>query len=282
MLHVVAHAVSGEFLWCSHEEGLALWSRLLALQPAALCLMPDHVHLLTERYDRAAFFRLLSGYARWRNAHRGERHAGGVWLPHPPPDRPPGPKHLRRVYRYIALNPCRERLADDPLAWAFSTHRDAVGLAIPGAVRTARSPEELHHYVSADETVAVEGSALPLPRADAGRPAWGSLVAAVSALTRTPVDRLSAPGLPRQILVAAARQAGGMRVQPIAARLAVSRWTLQREPGVHPELLLLVARVLDEVRFPALGAQRFDRMPRWRRYLEEQPTRRARKDWLWG
>ncbi len=282
MLHVVAHARPRQLLWRSHEEGLALWSRLLALLPAALCLMPDHVHLLTERYHPMDFARLMSGYARWRHQHRGGEARGGVWLPHPQPVRPAGRLHLQRTHRYIALNPCRDGLAGDPLAWVYSTHRDSVGLALPAVLRPVRHPERLHHHISADASVAAEGSALPLRRVDAGRPGWGSLVAAVSALTRTPVERLAQPGIPRQLLVAAARELGGMRAGQIAASLGVSRWTLQREPGVQRDALELVARIVDEARFPALGPQRLDRAPRWRRYMEAQPDRRRRKDWMWS
>ncbi len=281
MLHVVAHAVHGDLLWRCHEEGLALWNRVLALQPSALCLMPDHLHLLTERYDRDAFVRLLSGFARWRHNHRGAG-SGAVWLPHPEPQRPSGRLHLRRTYRYIALNPCRDGLAGDPLGWEWSSHRDAVGLVVTPVVRPARDPAGLHGYVSADDAVDRKGTALPVPRADAGRPGWGSLVAAVSALTRVPVARIAQPGHARQLLVAAARELAEMPAATVARRLGVSRWTVQREPRVRPELLSLVLRVVDDTRFPALGGRRLDEDRRWRRYMEMQPGRRRRKDWLFA
>ncbi len=236
MLHVVAHAVSRDLLWRSHEEGLALWSRLLVLLPAALCLMPDHIHLLTDRYDHDAFVRLLSGYARWRHHRRGGQ--GRVWLPHPVPVLPGGPLHLQRTHRYIALNPCRDRLVADPLAWTWSTHRDGVGMT--------------------------------------------SSPVLVSALTRCPVDRLVQPGHPRQLLVAAARRLGGMPVMAVARRLGLSRSTVHREPPVRRELLDLVALVLDEPRFPALGSLRLDRTPAWRRYMDEQPARRRRQGWMFA
>lgn len=280
MLHVVAHAVSGDLLWRCHEEGLALWTRLLVLQPAALFLMPDHVHLLTERYEHAAFVRLLSGFARWRHHRRGGR--GQVWLTHPVPVRPTGPLHLQRTHRYVALNPCRDGLADDPLAWVWSTHRDAVGLAAPPELRPARDPDRQHAYVSADPSVAVEGSNLPLRRAGGWRPGWGSLVAAVSALTRCPAQRIHQPGHPRQLLVAAARQLGGLPATEVAWRLGLSRSTVHREPPVRRELLDLVAQVLDEPRFPALGPLRLDHTPRWRAYMRSQSARRRRDGWLYA
>jgi hypothetical protein len=280
MLHVVAHAVHGDFLWRSHEEGLALWNRLLVLRPSSLCLMPDHVHLMSEHYEHPRFARVLSGYARWRHHHRGGG-SGAVWLPHPPPRRPAGRLHLRRTYRYIALNPCRDGLVDDPLAWPWSSYRDAVGLAVSPVIRPVRDPIGLHSYVSADGAVAAEGTALPAPRADVGRPWWGALVAAVSALCRVPAARLAEPGHARQLLVAAARELGGMSAVAVARRLGVSRSTVHREAPVRAELLELVARVVDEPRFPALGSGWLDRRPRWQDYLRGQSLRRRRKDWMY-
>jgi hypothetical protein len=279
MLHVVAHAVFGEFLWRSYEEGLALWDRLMAMLPAALCLMPDHVHLLTDQYDRGAFAHLLSGYARWRHCHRGGP-GGRVWLEHPEPRQLLAPKHLRRSFRYVMLNPCRDGLADDPLAWALSTHRDSVGLCWPPVVRPSQQPERLHGYVSADPSVQVDGTALPIRRADAGKPHWRVLVAAVSALTRTPVARLREAGPGRQLLVAAALTLGALPPQRVAALLGIGRSTLYREPPVRPELLGLVARVCGDLRFAALHDERLDRERRWRGYMESQRRRRCGTSWL--
>jgi DNA-binding IclR family transcriptional regulator len=107
-------------------------------------------------------------------------------------------------------------------------------------------------------------------------------VAAVSALTRVPAARLAQPGHARQLLVAAARELGGLSATALARRLGVSRSTVHRELPVHSELLGLVARVLDDPRFPALGTQRLDHTPRWREYMQAQPARRRRKDWLFA
>ncbi|MFH1462894.1 MAG: hypothetical protein ABIO70_00705 [Pseudomonadota bacterium] len=279
MLHVVAHAVPGTFLWQRWEEGLALWTRLLALRPAALCLMPDHLHLLADRCDERAFIGALSGYARWRAHRRGG--AGGLWLPHPPPVSPGGRLHLQRTLRYILLNPCREGLADDPLAWSLSSHRDCVGLAWPPAVRPAPQPDRFHHYVSADAKVDPAGTTLPLPRPDAGAPGWAALQAAASAVTRTPADSLSEPGHGRQLLIAAARSLGGLSVLQIAARLGLSRFPVHREPSVGPDQLALVARVLGDPRFCALGDGDLGQSARWRRYLAEQPRRRGQEGWMY-
>lgn len=281
MLHVVAHALPGEFLWRSHEEALALWTRLLVLRPAALCLMPDHLHSMTEHYDRARFVRILSGYARWRHHHRGDP-GGQVWLPHPEPRGLSGALHLRRSFRYVGLNPCRDGLAEDPLAWAWSAYRDAVGLAWPPVVRTVRRPDELHAYVSADPSVDVNGTALPWPRADGGRPRWRELVAAVSALTRTPAGRLGKAGPGRQLLITTARQLGGLSIRAIASNLGVSSSTVQREAAGAPHLVSLVERVLGDLCFRGLHRGRLDHERRWRRYMDGQGRRRRRSGWLFA
>ncbi|MFH1466844.1 MAG: hypothetical protein ABIO70_20845 [Pseudomonadota bacterium] len=280
MLHIVAHAVPGTFLWQRWEEGLALWTRLLALRPAALCLMPDHVHLLVGRCDERAFGGALSGYARWLALQRGR--VGGLWLPHPPPVAPGGRLHLQRTLRYLLLNPCRDGLVDDPLAWCLSTHRDTVELAWPPVVRAAPQPDRFHHYISADHSVDPAGTPLPLPRPDAGPPGWSALVAVTSAVTRTPADHLPSPGPGRQLLIAAARALGGLSAARIGARLGLSRQTVHREPSVGPDQLALVARALGDPRFPALVDGDLGQSPRWRRYLAEQPRRRAQRDWLFA
>jgi hypothetical protein len=107
----------------------------------------------------------MGSFARWRNHARGER--GPVWQTHPAPQALPDVQHTRRTIRYVLLNPCRAGLVADPLAWPYSTHRDAVGLAVPGVRRIEREPERFHRWVSADGTVDVAGTALPVV-------GWGS------------------------------------------------------------------------------------------------------------
>lgn len=162
MYHFVARAAPGALLWRTWEEGLALWSRLVAAFPEAVAaaLMPDHVHLVLPHADPAGRLRdVMSAYARWRNAARRER--GPVWAPHPAPEAIPDAQHLRRTVRYLHLNPCRARLVADPLAWPFSTHRDRVGYAFPATVAAEPDPARFHRYVSADDTVDTAGTSLP-------------------------------------------------------------------------------------------------------------------------
>lgn len=142
---------------------LRAWLRLEAAwpRPLAACLMGNHLHLLVPGDPQEEATRL----ARVLNHLQGPvfRAAGT------PSE---GRVKLRRDIRYIALNPCRARLAADPLEWAWSTHRDMVGaVARPWvdrrtvlALEYGRDPLASHHrYVSGDPHVSVRST--PLPRA---------------------------------------------------------------------------------------------------------------------
>ena len=90
--------------------------------------MPTHAHVLHHREVTTGLRRAMASYARWRHHERGT--AGRVWLRLDEPTRSVTAQKRRRDERYVHLNPCRDGLVRDPLGWAFSTHRDAVGLAI--------------------------------------------------------------------------------------------------------------------------------------------------------
>ncbi|MFH1464077.1 MAG: hypothetical protein ABIO70_06810 [Pseudomonadota bacterium] len=273
MLHLTAHARPGTFLFTTWVEGLALWERLLTLEPVALCLMPDHVHLLAQRYDRARLVGALSGYTRWLGHRRGTPGLR-LWLPHPPPEVLPDKLHLQRSWRYVHLNPCRDKLASDPLAWPASTHRDACGVALPPACGRARDPAAFHRYVSGDPSVRPEGSPLPAPAVERGRPSLPQVVAAVSALTRTPVDTLPRAVGPRRLLVAAAVRLLGLRTGELAATLGLHPGTLRADLRRDPPDLSLVTRVLGDARFAPLDDRPLDQLPAWRAYMADQPYRR--------
>jgi hypothetical protein len=87
----------------------------------------------------------------------------------PEPERIPDLHHLKRQIRYVHLNPCRARLAGDPLQWEWSTHRDLAGCVSdpwpdPELLRhcfqapRARLAEAAHAYISSDPSVTVTGS----------------------------------------------------------------------------------------------------------------------------
>ncbi len=99
---------------------------------------------------------------------------------------------IRRSLRYLHLNPCRDGLADDPLAWAFSTHRDACGLMVQPVVPPRRDPAGFHAYVSADPHVSITGT--PLPGGQLARMPVLDVLAAVSAVTRTTLSGMKQRG----------------------------------------------------------------------------------------
>ena len=269
MRHLTAHAVPGTLLFHTWQEARDLWLRLVALGPPhALVLMPDHVHLVAEGVDPTRWHAALSGYALWRHHQRG-RAGGRVWAPSPPQREVPDRLHLERTTRYVLLNPCRGRLCTDPLAWPFSTHRDAVGLAVPGVRAATRYPERFHRYVSADPTVNVSGTPLPGGNAHAD-PA--SVVAAVSALVRQPVVGWDAPA--RDLAASVLRDVVKLSYRAVCRWVRISPATLCRLPRADSDVVARVLRVLGDPRFPALDDGDLRGSPAWRCYQQVRAEKR--------
>ncbi len=121
-----------------------------------------------------------------------------LWQLIPPPAPIPDGHHLHRQVRYIALNPCRKGLCQDPLEWQWSTYRDLFGASayLPqnsGSLASAlgRSNEKflpwLHKYVSEDSSVKVTGTSLPkLSKLNRFQSLQMNLLAAASALNEHP------------------------------------------------------------------------------------------------
>ena len=227
MFHHVARARPGCVLFDDAVEARALWVRITARTAGltALCLMPNHVHLLHRRDVKIELGRALSAFVRWRNARRGERGS----LVEPSPDSEPieGRTKIRRQVRYIPLNPSRARLVRDPLAWPFSTHLDAVGLALTPVRAAEPDRHGFHRYVSADPTVHVRGTDLPCP--PAGLCELDDVIDAVTAAARRPLFELvGSRGSERTRLIACARGLTAASPEEIAARLGVGRSTVYR------------------------------------------------------
>ncbi|MFZ5481508.1 MAG: transposase [Myxococcota bacterium] len=273
MFHVSVRARKGSRLFRTWEEGLALWRILARTFPelVALCIMPDHIHLLLPHGDpERRLTHALAAFARWRNARRGEH--GVVWADHAPPEALPDPLHARRTHRYVHLNPCRKHLVADPLAWPLSTHRDAVGLAAAPIMARERDPERFHRYVSADPTVDVAGS--ELPGVTFGDPRLEDVVAAVSAVCRVPTDDLLVRGPARTLALKTAAAHGLRDGAVLAARFAVDTRTVQRTTRRTPnrgarladEALSACVRAVGDPRFAALDAGDLRRLPTWACY----------------
>ncbi|MFH1467126.1 MAG: hypothetical protein ABIO70_22270 [Pseudomonadota bacterium] len=266
MYHFVAHAVLDRWLFHDWEEALALWVRLATLpELRALVVMPDHVHAVLGAPAVARWLAALRGYARWRSG-RACAAAGPTWMPLEPPEILPGWKHQRRTVRYVHLNPCRDGLANDPLGWPFSTHRDAVGLAAPAVIAPTRDAVSFHAYVSGDPSVEVAGTTLPFGRACARGVAPEGVLAAVSAVSRTPLAQLGQRGGPRDLLVGALRELSHASQPEVARLVGISVATVRRAPAISAAQLHVVERVLGDVRFAGLGEGDLARSPAWRAY----------------
>lgn len=277
MYHLVARAAPGTVLFREWAEGLALWDILVRTFPeaVAICVMPDHVHLVLPHADPAArLARAMSAYTRWRNHHRRAR--GTVWQAHPPAQAIPDDQHLARTIRYVALNPCRARLAPDPLTWPLSTHRDAVGLAGRPVVAVRRDAERHHAYVSADPTVDVAGTPLPsLPYADV---TWPDIRDAACQVLRVLPAALATRGPARTLAVKAAwhhglRDPAVLRRESGLGRTALWETVAEVPPRgarLDDPALNAIVRVVGDARFGPLWLGDLRRTQAWTRYRDRR------------
>ncbi len=272
MVHLVAHAVEGTVLFRTHAEARALFDLVAATFPgaAAICVMPDHVHVVVPAGSAGRLRHLCAAYARWRNGHRGE--CGRVWSPAPPPEEVPDGQHLRRTVRYVHLNPCRAGLVGDPLAWPWSTHRDAVGFALPAVREREHEPERFHRWVSGDPTVAVEGT--ELPGGVWGTVRWELVRDAVAGVFRVPAEALARRGPARTVAVRVAWMSELHDAEALAAATGLDRTSIYRVcAGApprslvhrHPDLHACV-RAVGDARFMALPTGDLRATPGWERY----------------
>ena len=251
--HLVARARRGTLLCNTAAEACELWRRIASTFPelVALCVMPDHVHLLLPGAPAAQrLARMLSGYARWRNWRDGTR--GPVWEPHPAPQPlADDGKHLRRTIRYIHLNPCRSRLVADPLSWPWSTHRDALGLCVRPVVNAVRDGERFHRIVSSDPTVSVVGTTLPVRARESS--SLLQVHGVVASLSRQPRESQLTRGPSRTLAVQVARMVTNEPAAQLGRFWRLSRGGLYtalrapRQPAVS-----VVLRVLGDPRFEGL------------------------------
>lgn len=218
-----------------------LWARLRKRFDhgvMACILMPNHLHLDLEGWfpEQARQLIGLELNAFSRSHFPGQR----IWDPVPPPQILPDLLHLKRHIRYVHLNPCRAGLAQDPLEWEWSTHRDCVGatqnpwIDLQRLVALFGVPErdfamEFHSYVSSDPSVKVAGTRLP-PRADlSGLVTRLELVGeAVLQATRLPANALKKRGSPARLLAAQmVWQLGGRNQRALAEWLGMKERSLR-------------------------------------------------------
>jgi hypothetical protein len=253
LMHVAMQAAPGTLLVRDWIEARALWDRLCRIERLrAAVVMPTHDHALVPKDQVSRVKEAARGYALWRNRHRGE--SGQVWGHGAEGVRVGNEKHVQRAIRYLHMNPCREGLVTDPLAWPFSTHRDMLGLAWPAARLPVADAEAFHRWVSADPTVSVSGTSLPRPPAPErlGSVSLAQILAAVSAVTRTPEPELTSRGPARTLVIRSCRLLTRMSQDRIAQAMGVGRGTVHRAGGRPDVAVKLVARVLDDPRFALL------------------------------
>ena len=274
--HLVAR--SHGWLYTRDAEAAHLWRSLRRAFPEAhaACLMPDHLHLLLPHADQAGrLARVRGGYARWLK-HHPQWVQPLRWAPTPPPEElASDPSHLRRTIRYVHLNPCRARLVTDPLAWTWSTHRDATAFAYAPWVQVA-SPGRFHAVVSGDPTVQVSGTLLP--RVQAG--VHG--LAAISRVVES-VFRCAAPetvhGPARRYAVRTAAAFDHRDVHALADWATCSPRQVQRllrdpvgrwDPVDDPVLAGCIRGVGDPRLADGLVSGELPRLPSWRAYRERR------------
>jgi hypothetical protein len=235
--------------------------------------MPDHPHLVGPLADPAAarvrLNRLLGQLARKLGI--------GFLGEAAEPTLIASPQKLLRDLRYVALNPPRAGLVDDPLAWWFSTHRDVIGAIIDPWVdarrlaaalgrRTAGFASWYHRYVSADPSVRVDGTPMPraaLPTAITRVP-LARIGRAVAAATRARPEAIRSKGVHRDLFVALAREQGWRSTSALASACACSTRAIQRSATRDVDL--------DPARL-CLGDHRLLRgVPKWRASSQRDPA----------
>lgn len=263
MLHLVARAIRGTVLFRDWTEARKLWDLLVdaLIQPKSLMLMPDHIHSVADQ-KTPRFGRALAAFARWRNARRGE--FGPVWERSPPGTKLADAAHERRTVRYNALNPCRKGIVRDPLAWTFSTHRDAVGLVLM-PVRPKVSDAIGHHvYVSSDPSVRVDGTSFPARGIDA--PSERQIEAVVSELLRLPLAEIRTTHAGRRLMIQLGRDWAGWGTGVVAQFVDVDPKTVWNAPQITPATERLAATIAGDPRFPGLGDGDLRRTLGWEPY----------------
>lgn len=276
MFHHVARSVRDRLLWYRDVDGVALFDGIVRTFPelVALCVMPDHVHLILPHPDPDnRLYRALAGHARRTSARCGL--PGPLWEPHPAPVHLPDDKHARRTIRYVHLNPCRANLVTDPLAWPFSTHRDAVGFAARPVVPRVDGPGAFHRYVSGDPAVDTAGT--PLPAAPFEEVSAEQVASAVAGVFRTTEDALTLRGPARSAFVRAAVHFSVplAEITRFTGLSDVQRWRLAaqaptRGSRVDDPILQACLRATGDPRFAALGVDDHRRDRRWARYAHRR------------
>jgi len=263
VFHHAPHAVGHTTLSRDWEEALDLWERLVRLPGVvAACVMPTHVHLLSAHDVLGPLRQAMGSYTQWRG-HRRSRRGEPVWRPLEPPALVSTRRKVLTDQRYVHLNPCRAGIVSDPLQWPLSTHRDAVGLALPPRREPVHQPARFHRYVSGDPSVDVRGT--PLPRVELDPDPERALLMlrrATASLTRSPRAALSRRGSSRSLFLRAARSLTRATNGQIAAAAGVTVRSVERVPRRITAAARVVERVAGDPRFAYLEDLELERVLR--------------------
>jgi len=264
MWHIVSRTADHRLAFSTWGEGVRLWNTVWRVVPSAsaVCVMPDHIHVLAGRDVRARLGVALGGYARWRNARRRAR--GRLWAPVPEAVPVGSSTKQRRSVRYIHLNPCRGGLVDDPLAWPLSSHVDRVGLVVRPRCRRASRPDRFHAFVSSDPSVDLAGTALPAVTTGGPLPA-STVLDAVSVAMRVPRQQLFRRG-DRELAARALGVLTDANTVQIASVLRCGREWVSRLPRTPSPAVSLVERWAGDPRCIPLDDEELRRMLARSRY----------------
>jgi hypothetical protein len=242
--HLVAHLAFGRRDLADPAVARRVWDHTRRAFPDALAamVMLDHAHLLDECDDPDEARRALASALSRATYGKGKR----LWLPVPAPE-VVREERLRTVVRYVALNPCRKGLTDDPAQWTWSTYRDVLGAAArpwvdPGRLASRLGDREqgfvgrFHRYVSLDGRVAEEARALPEPALpnEAPRHSLDEIALATAASLRCSPEDILRRGEPRQAFLALARSQGWNDTQVLAEACGLTARAL-RYPATPPD-----------------------------------------------
>ena len=227
------------------------------------CLMGNHYHLVIEtpRGNLSELMREINGtYAQWFNRQYG--HWGHLFGARYSASVVQERRYLRKLARYLALNPVEGGLVRDAAAWEWSSYRATAGLEpVPGLLCTdwlelafecashSEAQRRYRLYVNDDTLAATfERSSLPVVgnrefqahvRQEIGDAKLLELPRVYRTLDRPTLDQLfrktEIPKQRRNQLIREAQQQWGYRLAEIASHL-----------GIHPSTASLVVRKLKQ------------------------------------
>ena len=159
LYHLITRGNNRGRIFRSHEDNqkfLGLLARQKAKRPFymyAYCLMPNHVHLLVEMVEdpiSKIMQALLTAYSRYHN--RKYKKVGHLFQARYKGTLCQTDSYLGELVRYIHLNPVRARIVDRPEDFAYSGHREYLGMDSSKLLDT----EPLLRHFGGNKKLAVE------------------------------------------------------------------------------------------------------------------------------